>query len=63
MKETKQAKTAEPASLLEEEEEEVYPLEYNMWIENLTINVYDGGKVTFQQGRPKENPPPPGGGG
>jgi len=55
-------KAVEQASLLEEEEE-VYPLEYNMWIENLTINVYDGGKVTFQQGRPKTNPPPPGGGG
>lgn len=58
------AKTAEPASLLEEPEEE-YSLVYNMWINATTINftVEDGGTLIFQTGRPKENPPPPGGGG
>lgn len=56
MKETKQAKLAEPANLLEEEEE-VYPLVYNMWITNLTIHN-EGGTVIFQTGRPKDEPKP-----
>lgn len=60
------AKSKEKASLAAEQTEEEYPegsLVYNMWIENLTITVNEGGNVVLQ-GKPKENPnPPPGGGG
>lgn len=42
-----------------EESEEEYSLVYNMWIENLTINVHEGGKVIFQTGKPKDPPPTP----
>lgn len=57
MKTKNNATTKAEAS--EEHEEEVYPLVYNMPIENLTINVYEGGKVVFQQGKPKDPPPTP----
>lgn len=43
------------------EEEEVY-LNYDFHDNVINITVNDGGKVVFQQGRPKTNPPPPGGG-
>jgi frataxin-like iron-binding protein CyaY len=49
-------KTAEPANLVEEEEEEVYPL-YDFHDNVININVYEGGKVVFQQGKPKDGPP------
>lgn len=52
-------KTAEPTNLLEEEEEEVYPLEYNMHDNTITINCNAGSTVTiiFQTGKPKDGPP------
>lgn len=52
-------KTAEPANLLEEEEEEVYPLEYNMHDNTININCAEGSTVTiiFQTGKPKDGPP------
>lgn len=56
MKET----SKKTANVVEEEEEsELY---YEMTIENLTINVYEGGKVIFQSGKAPVNPPPGGGG-
>lgn len=39
------------------EEEENYPLVYNMWIENLTINAET---VILQTGRPGDPGKPPG---
>lgn len=47
------------AELVPEEEEE-YPgaLVYNMWIENMTITVNDGGQVILQTGKPAPWPPP-----
>jgi hypothetical protein len=60
------AKNKEKASLAAAETTEEYSegsLIYNMWIENLTITVNEGGNVILQTGKPKENPnPPPGGG-
>ena len=50
-------------TLLTEEEPEVYGTYYEMSIENLTINVYEGGKIIFQSGKAPANPPPPGSGG
>lgn len=41
----------------QEEQEEGYPLVYNMWIENMTINANE---VILQTGKPV-GPPPPGG--
>ena len=38
-----------------EEEQEEYPLVYNMWIENLTINCKT---VIMQTGEPNDPPPP-----
>lgn len=57
MKET----SKKTANVVEEEEEES-ELYYEMTIENLTINVYEGGKVIFQSGKAPVNPPPGGGG-
>lgn len=58
------AKNKEKAALTTEEPEDEYSgsLVYNMWVENMTINVHDGGRVILQTGRPKD-PKPPGGGG
>lgn len=54
---------AKKAALTEEEPEEYEgQLIYNMWIENMTINVHDGGTVILQTGSPKTPPPGPGGG-
>lgn len=56
---------AKKAALTEEEPEEEYEsgsLIYQMWIENMTINVHDGGTVILQTGRPKDPVPPHGGG-
>jgi hypothetical protein len=53
-------KAAEEPEVSEEEYEG--KLIYNMWIENMTINVHDGGTVILQTGEPK-NPPPKDGGG
>jgi ribonuclease HIII len=55
MKETSKTKTAEQESLLEEEEENY--LKYVMKDNTITINVYEGGTVIFQQGKPKDGPP------
>jgi len=59
MKEPNKAKTAEPANLVEEPEEE-YSLVYNMWINATTINftVENGGTLIFQTGKPKDEPRP-----
>lgn len=43
------------------EEEEEYPLVYNLWIENFTLNMAEGCVVNISSGRPKD--PKPGGGG
>jgi hypothetical protein len=50
-------KTLEVSSVPEEEEE--YPLIYNMWIENMTINAET---VILQTGQPTKPPPKPPGG-
>lgn len=44
----------------EEEENVTYenPLVYQMWIENFTINVHEGGTVILQTGQPNDPPPP-----
>lgn len=49
-------KTAEPANLVEEEEESY--LKYVMRDNTINITVNDGGKVVFQQGKPKDEPNP-----
>jgi hypothetical protein len=49
-------KTAEPANLVEEEEE-YYPV-YNLWIDTLTINMAEGSVVNINTGRPKDPKPP-----
>ena len=38
-----------------EEPKEQYPLVYNMWIENLTINCQE---CILQTGKPTDPPPP-----
>lgn len=53
---SKENQTAQ--SLQVEGETEEYPLVYNLWITNLTINVGEGGTVIFQTGRPKDPVPP-----
>lgn len=58
MKDQSKAKTAEPASLLEEEEEYKENLIYKMWVENLTINMAEGSVVNISSGRPKDPKPP-----
>ena len=40
-----------------EQEEEGYPLVYNMWVENMTINANE---VILQTGKPVGPPPPTG---
>lgn len=52
------SKESQTAQNLQVEEEEEYPLVYNLWITNLTINVGEGGTVIFQTGRPKDPVPP-----
>lgn len=54
----KKTTKAEPANLVEEEEE-VYPLEYNMYDNVININCAEGSTVniTFQTGKPKDGPP------
>lgn len=49
-------KTASQATELLTEQE--YPLVYNLWVENLTINMAEGSVVNINTGRPKDPPPP-----
>jgi ribonuclease HIII len=55
MSDKSKTKKAEQENLLEEEEESY--LKYIMKDNTITINVYDGGTVIFQQGKPKDGPP------
>lgn len=40
------------------EEEESYPLVYNMWVTTMNITVENGGQVILQTGKPAPWPPP-----
>ena len=46
------------AALVPEEEEEAYPLVYNMWVTTMNITVENGGQVILQTGKPSPWPLP-----
>lgn len=52
---TKTKKAIEPEEEVTIEDERYYVMN----VENLTINVNEGGKVWFLQGKPLPPPPPP----
>lgn len=52
------AKNEPTVAAVTEEEEESYPLVYNMWVTTMNITVENGGQVILQTGKPSPWPPP-----